>query len=93
MLSVELQEKNAKDLIARANRKIGIGLGMEKHLITQVCKKLRKGKNAATIAMELDEDDSSKIEKICEAAKDFAPDYDVDAIFELLCDPSQYEDE
>ena len=87
MLSVELQEKYAKDMIARANRRIGIekgiDLGMDKHLIMLVCRKLKMNKSVDTIASELDED-LIKIKNICDAANDFAPDYDVDAIFEKL---------
>ncbi|MBO4991228.1 MAG: hypothetical protein J6E42_03625, partial [Firmicutes bacterium] len=57
------------------------GKMMEK--IELVCKKLSKGKSLQTIAEELEEDPSI-ITTICHAAKPFAPDYDVEAIYEAL---------
>ncbi len=87
MLSVELQEKEAKDLIARANRKIGVNIGidwgMDKYLIKQVCKKLKMNKDINVIASELEED-VNKIKDICDVAKEYAPDYDVEKIFEKV---------
>ncbi len=50
-------------------------------LITQVCKKLAKGKDIATIADEL-ESDYEEIAGICVVAQRFAPDYNTEAIFE-----------
>ena len=61
--------------------------GKTKKLIEQVCKKLSKGKSPKTIAEELEED-LSVIEAICRAAEPFAPDCDVDAIFEAIQPPS-----
>ena len=52
-------------------------------LIKMVCRKLQKGKNEATIADELDED-IVLINDICQAAAKAAPEYDCDAIYELL---------
>lgn len=54
-----------------------------KKLIELVCKKLSKGKSPQTIAEDLEED-PTVIEKICKAAEPFAPDYDVDAIYEAM---------
>ena len=51
--------------------------------IELVCKKLKKGMSALDIADVLEEE-LSVIEKIVSVAKDFAPEYDVDAIFEKL---------
>ena len=54
--------------------------GCDMHLIKQICKKLEKGKDIATIADEVEEK-VEKITPICEVAKKYAPDYDVDAIY------------
>lgn len=57
--------------------------GREQKLITQICKKLRKGKTAEQIAEDLEEE-IEVIEIICEAAKEFAPGYDCERIYEKL---------
>ena len=64
--------------------------GKTKKLIEQVCKKLSKGKSPKTIAEELEED-LSVIEAICRAAEPFAPDCDVEAIYEAIQRPSSDE--
>ena len=71
---------------------IGIDLGAEKHLITQVCKKIKMGKDIATITRELDEDDA-KVKSICDVAEKYAPEYDVESIFNEIYNPSQYYDD
>lgn len=57
--------------------------GQEKKLIEQVCKKLRKDKSPELIAEELEEEESV-IKEICEKAKKYAPEYDIDKIYEDL---------
>lgn len=52
-------------------------------LIKQVCKKLSKGKSVDVIADELEED-ASVIKAIADADISFAPDYDVDAIYQNI---------
>ena len=49
-----------------------------------VCKKALKGKDAVTIANELEEDDVGKVQRIMDVAKSFAPDYDVEEIYKKL---------
>ncbi|MBO4976905.1 MAG: hypothetical protein J6C54_04060 [Lachnospiraceae bacterium] len=61
----------------------GEARGEEKKLIRQVCKKLSKGKAPDVIAEELEED-LAVIAKICEAASEFAPEYDCDKVYEKL---------
>lgn len=56
---------------------------MESKLVEQVCRKLRKGKEAEAIAEELGED-LHVIRKICQAALEFAPDYDNGLVFDKL---------
>ncbi|MBQ8589838.1 MAG: hypothetical protein IJ486_05235, partial [Firmicutes bacterium] len=63
--------------------KIGIEKGEFLHLIDQICKKLSKGKSVSVIADELEED-ISVVESVCKIAKDFAPDYDSEQIYEAL---------
>ena len=64
---------------------IGIMQGMEqgadRKIIDQVCKKLKKGKTVSCIAEELEES-LEGIEIICEVAKKYAPNYDIDKICE-----------
>ncbi len=48
-------------------------------LISQICKKLRKGKSIPQIADEVEEDEI-RIRAICNAAKEFSPDYDEEKV-------------
>ena len=61
--------------------------GMKKTLIKQICRKLRKGKDLAQIADEVEEEESN-VKPICDAAADFAPEYDekqvIDAVFKKM---------
>ena len=61
----------------------GETIGSDKKLISQVCKKLSKNKGACIIADELEED-FSLIDSICQIAKAFAPEYDIDQIYDSL---------
>ncbi len=53
--------------------------GRDEHLISQVCRKLRKGKQLQQIADELEEDEI-RIKVICDAAEAYAPDYDEEKV-------------
>lgn len=83
MLSTEIQEKNAKELIAKANYKKGEQDGIVRLNIELICKKIRKGKDIATIADEV-EMTVEQVEPIYTAAMKFAPDYNVDKIYEEI---------
>ncbi|MDE6566995.1 MAG: hypothetical protein K2K70_04575 [Lachnospiraceae bacterium] len=63
--------------------KQGISQGEILKLVSLVCRKLQKGKKAEVIAEELEEEQAI-VERICEAAKPFAPDYDVQEICKVL---------
>lgn len=52
-------------------------------LVSQVCKKLRKGKSIPQIADELEEDEI-RIQVICQTAEKFAPDYDEEKVLEAV---------
>ncbi|MBR1852816.1 MAG: hypothetical protein IJ794_06705, partial [Lachnospiraceae bacterium] len=57
--------------------------GKVEKLVSQVCRKLRKGKAVEVIADELEED-IEEIQSICVAAEAFAPDYDEEQVFHKL---------
>ena len=52
-------------------------------MISQICRKLIKGKDIETIADELEEE-PQQIEEICRIAEQYAPDYDENKILEQL---------
>ncbi len=62
-------------------REEGRLVGEEQLLFRQICTKLKKGKTSEMIAQELEED-LSPIRSICEAAEEFAPEYDWKAVYE-----------
>lgn len=64
-------------------KEIGKANGEKIKLIKQICKKLAKNKSIEEIADDLEEDVST-IEKICNVAGKFAPEYDIDSIMEVL---------
>lgn len=71
-----------------AGNQEGIEKGMEKgnsfKLIQLTIKKLRKNQSVAEIADALEENEAV-IQKICDVAKDFALDYDIEKIYDKLC--------
>ncbi len=79
MLDTEYNEEEVRELFVND----GIEIGQEQTIITQICKKLLKGKDAATIADEIEEP-VERVIKICEIAKKYLPDYDARKIMEEL---------
>ncbi|WP_051204420.1 hypothetical protein [Butyrivibrio sp. VCD2006] len=61
--------------------KQGLEQGEDRKLVKQICKKLTKGKDVKTIADELDED-IELVSGICDVAKDYAPEYDADKVYD-----------
>lgn len=61
----------------------GISQGETIKLISMICRKMNKGKNAVAIAEELDEE-PEVVERIYGVAKSFAPEYDAREIFKAL---------
>ena len=57
----------------------GLAEGDLRRLIKQTCKKMQ-----TLLADDLAEDDVALIQKIMDAAKEFAPEYDIDAIYEKV---------
>ena len=62
----------------------GLAEGDMKRLIRQTCKKMQKSLSAEEIAEDLAEDNVALIQKIMNAAKASAPEYDIDAIYEKV---------
>ncbi len=58
----------------------GIKRGEMRKLILQTVRKLKKGKTVEVIAQELEEEEAV-INKICEAAQEMAPEYDIEKIY------------
>ncbi|MBD5549581.1 MAG: transposase [Lachnospiraceae bacterium] len=58
----------------------GIPTGEFRKMLSQVCKKMKKNQSPEKIAEELEEEISA-IEPIVNAAKKYAPDYDIDSVF------------
>lgn len=82
-LLTEYDEKKTMEYLRQDAYDDGVTEGEMKLLISQICKKLSKGKSVNQIADELEED-VSKIKEIYDVAKDFAPEYDVKKILEKL---------
>lgn len=61
-------------------REQGRAEGEKRKLIEQVCRKLRKAKQPDMIAEELEEE-TTKIQEICQIAARFAPEYDERNVF------------
>ena len=84
MLLTEYNEEEVMELFRedgiKKGRIAGRLEGCDMHLIDLICKKLEKGKDIDTIAEEVEEKIET-ITPICEVAKKYAPNYDVDAIY------------
>ena len=61
----------------------GITKGDQARLIRQICRKLRKGKEVAQIAEDLEEDEA-RVQAICNEAARFAPDYDEEQVVKAV---------
>lgn len=62
----------------------GVAKGEQVKLIKLVCKKLAKNESPEEIAKDLEEE-TSTILPICELAKEFAPEYDSEKVYEKYC--------
>ena len=61
----------------------GIERGETQTMISIVCRMIKKG-NAPQEIADILEEDISKIEAICDVAKEYAPEYDEEAVYEKL---------
>lgn len=61
----------------------GMEKGMERKLVTQICKKLLKGKSVVLIADELEEN-VDVVQHIVDVAEEYAPTYEIEAIYKSL---------
>lgn len=69
----------------------GIIRGENRKLISQICKKLRKGKSPEQIAEALEEE-LSYIEDICRMAEKYAPEYGEEEVYEEIECKNSYRD-
>ncbi len=76
-------QKLHEEVIAEEAEERGIERGEMQKLISMTVKKLVKGKTAETIAEELEEEESV-INRICKAAQETVPEYDVEKIYMKL---------
>lgn len=79
----EYDEEKHMECLRQEGFEEGYGKGEEMKLIAQVCRKILKNKTARQIAEELEEP-LDVIERICEAAKKCAPDYECEAVYQTL---------
>lgn len=79
------REKYNRDMAAaiEKGRKEGLTQGSDLKLISQICRKLGKGKTPECIAEELEEE-AALVDKICTVAKKFAPEYNTEEIYKAL---------
>ena len=77
----EIRQSEEWEAVRMNILEIGIMQGEDRKIIDQVCKKLKKGKTVSCIAEEIEES-LEGIEVICEVAKKYAPNYDIDKICE-----------
>ena len=75
----EVKESEEWEAVQMNILEIGISQGENRKLVSQVCKKLKKGYSADAIADMLEEE-AEMIQNICDIAECFAPDYDVEKI-------------
>lgn len=84
----EYNEKTFLDGIREEEREQGRAEGhaegVLKQLIKQTCKKMCMSLSPEEIADDLAEDDVALIQKIMDAAQEFAPEYDIDAIYKKI---------
>lgn len=76
-------QKLHEEVIAEEAEERGIERGEMRKLISMTVKKLVKGKTAKIIAEELEEEESV-INRICKAAQETAPEYDIEKIYMKL---------
>ena len=80
------REEGGRIIMCRASEALvekGVRQGIEQNIISMICKKLIKGKDAVTIADEIEEP-VERVSKICNIASKYLPDYDVHKIMEEL---------
>ena len=76
-------QKLHEEVIAEEAEERGIERGEARKLILQTVKKLKRGKSTKLIAQELEEEETV-INRICKAARETAPEYDVNKIYEIM---------
>ena len=83
MLDREYNEEEIKELFKEEGREEGKEEDREETLVTQICKKLVKGKSIPVIADEVEEPEEY-VSKVCEIASKYLPNYDIEKIIAEL---------
>ena len=83
MLRMEYDEAKTMAHIREDSYEEGEAAGQELKLIEMICKKIKKNKMVEQIADELEEE-IGDVQRIYDVATEFAPDYDVNEIYEAL---------
>ena len=83
MLRMEYDEAKTMAHIREDSYEEGELAGQELKLIEMICKKIKKNKMAEQIAEELEEE-IGDVQRIYDVAEKFAPDYDVNKIYEAM---------
>lgn len=76
----EIGMQKGEEIGEERGKEIGERIGRETKLVEQISRKLKKGKAAAQIAEELEEDETL-VEAICLAAAELGPDYNADEVY------------
>ena len=79
-MDMRVQKEESFEDGMKKGEEIGKQMGKIKHLISQACKKLAKGKALEQIADELEED-IEIIGDVCKIAQKYAPNYDCELIY------------
>ena len=83
----EYDEEKTMRILAEQAREDGFEEGREAgedhHLVEQICKKLRRGKDVEQITDEVEED-LTRVSEICDVAERFSPDYDPEEVFKAV---------
>ena len=74
--------KEAENIGEARGKAEGKAEGEDKLLISQICKKLSKGKGIETIIDEVESEDDEKIQGMIDIAEKYAPDYETEKVFE-----------
>ena len=76
-----MKQWDRERILVKEAKDEGEEIGKNQTLIGQICKKLSKGKSINIIADEVEEDEEF-VKEICTIAENYAPDYDVEKIYD-----------
>ena len=82
-MTIEMEIRHAAYVAREEGYTEGHAEGDTGRLVSQICKKLKKGMSVAQIADAVEEDEA-RVQLIVDLAQKYAPDYDVDKIVQEL---------